>query len=599
MQFHLLTRVTRLVNLLDIKEEVITGKTYFDINWHLIFDTHSLKDIDADILHQLYLIDARLHFLDGVEGDFGHCLLNSIIDKISNGYLYILDDDNRIHPDFWVRINSLVGENPGKSMVVNQRIDFKDFTAQEFRFAKPENMKVSKIDSAQLILLREHIGEIRLQPGNYIADSIWAEMLYSENPDNFIFIDEELSYYNWFSKQHTAKLPKILLHSENNIDLKSHKKLWFESDELIVAHKQEINESQIKEINPDLIISVDKDFEETTRTLQLNHLKVSNEFPKLGDLAYNSAMINILDRDNKGLVSFFTPIYNTGERLRRLYDSFVKQTNPNWEWVIVNDSSDGGKTLKLAESICANDSRVKIYDFREKSNGIIGESKYRAAMLCNGEILAEIDHDDYVLPNSVELLVSAFKRFPDAGFAYTDCVEILEDWKTTLTYPEGFCFGYGKYRIETHLGIEMNVNCSPNINPKTIRHIVGIPNHIRAWKRDCYLELGGHNRRLSIADDYELVVRTFLKTKFIKIPYNCYLQFIYRTPGASNTHELSRADIQRRVRSIQEYYNFAIYKRFEELGVEDWAYLTNQSNPLVAGSRYGEQESAVNYDFTL
>ena len=437
---------------------------------------------------------------------------------------------------------------------------------------------------------------MRLVSMNYIADSIFAEQVYNSNPEEFFFIDKELCYYNFFSKSGQAKLPKILIQSEDDINLKSQKKLWFESDELITIAKEKVTERDIVQEDPDLVISIGNDISFQEGKLFNNSVKVNNNFERLGDLAYNSAMISILDRDNTNLVSFFTPIYNTGDKLVRLYESFKNQTHKHWEWVIVNDSTDGGKTLKIAEKIAREDFRVKVYDFRQKSGGIIGETKYRAAMLCNGSILAEIDHDDYILPESAALLLKALKQYPDAGFAYTDCVEILEDWKTTLMYPDGFCFGYGKYRTESCMGIEMNVNISPNINPKTIRHIVGIPNHIRAWRRDIYLELGGHNRRLSIADDYELVLRTFLKTKFVRIPKNCYLQFIYRSASSSNTHELARADIQRRVRSIQEYYNFAIYKRFEEFGIDDWAYLTNQSNPLVAPSRYGEQECAVNYD---
>ena len=67
--------------------------------------------------------------------------------------------------------------------------------------------------------------------------------------------------------------------------------------------------------------------------------------------------------------------------------------------MIVNDSTDGGKTLKIAEELASNDHRIKLHDFRKKSGGVVGESKYRAAVLCGGEILAELDHDDYLMPN--------------------------------------------------------------------------------------------------------------------------------------------------------------------------------------------------------
>lgn len=596
MVIHILTRCTRTKFLLNIKDRIAENKTSIQSVWHIIFDTSVHKDIDASLLNELSEFGAKIHFYNGKDGDFGHQLLNRVIEIIKDGWVYILDDDNQLHPNFFVRIEEILSQTNKRAIVFNQRIDGKDFTGQEMRWARPENMATSKVDSAQYLLSREVIGDIRLNEGNYIADSIWIEQIWKVRSEEFYFLDEELCYYNYFSQGMKARLPKIILYSDEALELKSQKKLWFESDELTTIHLEKPNTGDIIDIDPDFIISVDKQ-EDLPSYLESKHIKVNRDFDGLGNLAYNAAMTNILDRDNKDMVSFFTPIYNTGDRLLKLWDSIKIQTHANWEWIIVNDSTDSGKTLKIAEAIASTDPRVKIYDFRKKSGGIIGESKYRAAMLCNGSILAEIDHDDWIMPDSAKLLVEAFKQHPDAGFAYTDCVEILDDFRTTLQYPAGFCFGYGKYRQEEHLGIIMNVNESPNINPKTIRHIVGIPNHIRAWKREVYLQLGGHNRRLSIADDYELVLRTFLITKFVRIRKNCYLQFIYRTQNSSNTHDLARADIQRRVRTIQEYYNFSIFKRFEELGILDWAYLTNQSNPLSAPSRHGEDEGKVNYDY--
>jgi glycosyltransferase involved in cell wall biosynthesis len=574
--------------------EVVEG---IQIKWFVMFDTSKLKDIDADLLSSLRSAGATLEFSTGQEGDFGHGLINSALDRITEGWVYILDDDNIIHPGFFSRVSDLVmgAGFSFRGIVYNQRIDGKDFTGQEIRYAAPENMRVGGVDSAQLLLRRDLIADRRLRSMTYVADSVLAEELHRDHPSEFMFLDEELCYYNYFHAPSKARLPKIMLRSDEPIQLRSEKRQWFESDELDVSHVTEFSDSRVVVVNPDLILDVGGGMS-TPGHLASKSVSVGRSFERIGDMAYNASMISILDGDHRGKVSFFTPIYNTGDRLYRLYDSFKAQTHTNWEWVIVNDSTDGGKTLKMAEAIAAEDSRISLYDFRQKSRGVIGESKYRAATLAKGEVLAEIDHDDFILPESAELLVRAFNKHPDAGFAYTDCVEILEDWRTTLMYPEGFCFGYGKYRTESCMGIEMNVNESPNINPKTIRHIVGIPNHIRAWRRDTYLELGGHNRRLSIADDYELVVRTFLKTRFVRIKKNCYLQFIYNTPGSTNTHEIARADIQRRVRTIGDYYNVAISKRFEELGIEDWASMHNQSNPLSAPSRFGAEEGAVKYD---
>ena len=599
MLLHILTRCTRPANLVTIIESVAKADPFFDVRWKVIFDTRDLKDVDAGTLCDLQAAGAETHFMRGEPGDFGHGLLNWALDGISSGWVYILDDDNVMHPRFWECARAAMSA-PGfsaRALVFNQRIDGKDFTGQEMRVAGPENMRVGGVDSAQLLLRRDLIGDRRLAPMTYVADSLLAGEIHSDSPSDFLFLDEEMCYYNYFHSRPRARLPKILLRSDAAVELRSEKRLWFESDELEVRTVAEVTEADLVGFDPDLVLDIGG-----ASTIVPEHqspitVRVGRSFDRVGDLAYNAAMIGMLGGRSAGKVSFFTPAYNTRDKLRRLYDSFVAQTHGNWEWVIVNDSTDGGATLKLAESLAASDSRISLYDFRSKSRGVIGESKYRAAMLAKGDILAEIDHDDYVLPRSAELLVRALEAHPDAGFAYTDCVEILEDWRTTLMYPEGFCFGYGKYRREECMGVEMNVNESPNINPKTIRHIVGVPNHIRAWRRDVYLRLGGHNRRLSIADDYELVVRTFLDTRLVRIRENCYLQFIYNTPGSTNTHELSRADIQRRVRTIGDYYNLAISRRFAELGIEDWAYAYNQSNPLLAPSRHGDEEGAANYDY--
>jgi glycosyltransferase involved in cell wall biosynthesis len=305
-------------------------------------------------------------------------------------------------------------------------------------------------------------------------------------------------------------------------------------------------------------------------------------------------MTQILKQDNSKLISYFTPTYNTGVRLYETYQSLLNQTYQNWEWVIVDDSNDDGKTLQISKNIASLDHRVKVYSFEEKSGNIIGESKYRAATLCRGFILAELDHDDLLTQKCTEYLVNASQKFPDAGFFYTDSAEINQYWQSQ-TYGEPFALWYGKYRKYNYNGYMWDVAIQPNINPKTIRHIVGVPNHVRAWRRDVYFQIGGHNRDLSIADDYELIVRTFLHTKMCKIAELGYIQFIHDSGDAQNSHDIARADIQRRVKTIREHYNDDIANRFEELGVEDYPYKLNKMDTLDVKSRFGDDENYVNY----
>lgn len=265
------------------------------------------------------------------------------------------------------------------------------------------------------------------------------------------------------------------------------------------------------------------------------------------------------------LVSVFTPTYRTGERLRRPLQSLLAQTYTNWEWVVYDDSPDG-ETFEQLSAAASLDPRIRV--FRGDGNsGIIGEVKRRLCGLARGKILVELDHDDELTDHCLSDLVEAFQTFPDAGFVYTDCAELFEDGEAA-SYGDSYAFGFGTYRLETYRGLNLYVTNYPSVNAKTIRHIVGVPNHVRAWRRDAYERIGGHGSEVHVCDDYELLVRTFLTTRMVHVQRLGYLQYLQRDGG--NTQRLRNKEIQRLVRLFAWRYEQQIHDRFEELGVDDF-----------------------------
>lgn len=105
---------------------------------------------------------------------------------------------------------------------------------------------------------------------------------------------------------------------------------------------------------------------------------------------------------------------------------------------------------------------------------------------------------------------------------------------------------------------------APPINSITIRHIVSAPNHVRAWRADVYRSLNGHNPKWTIADDYDLCVRTFLETRMVHIPKLLYKQHI----GAHTAQRQQNELIQRNVAEIALFYDKNITARCEELGLD-------------------------------
>ena len=609
-KLHIITRCTRPSNLQLIKESIINGGYTFDIVWHIIFDVNVLKDIDVELLgnlnSDLYRLDCQ--FLSSVSGAYGYDSINKIVKSIPNEiseWIYLLDDDNILHENFY-QLASIIETNNKDIIVFNQYIGGKDFTGLEYRIAAIENTRVGGIDAAQYIIKRKMLSrpdgiEYSL---DYCADGRLMNFLLVISEESFLFINEVYCYYNYIPNKRIFSSPRVLLIGNTNIQsLESIQYYDYESNHLNILSIDNDRKLDkiLTEFNPDAIVTLGTDYNKfhklSSKSLDIRRrwIHFDDVVPTLGGSSYYCASMYILgSEENEPLVSFFTPIYNTGDKLYRTYESVKNQTYTNWEWVLVNDSTDGGKTLKIAEDIANSDSRVKVYDFREKSKGIVGESKYRAAVLSSGKYLMELDHDDYLTEDAAKLMVRAFIEYPDCKFVYSDAAEIYEN-HTCIKYGDGFAFGYGTYRVEEYNGKNYDVANTCNINPLTIRHIVGVPNHFRAWDREFYHKIGGHNRRLTIADDYEILIRTFLNTRMLRIPKLLYLQYYHN----SNTQNATRADIQRRVRSIRDFYNEKIKDRFQELGLKDWAYNKVSLDPMSVKSLFGEAENKVNYVMEL
>ena len=288
------------------------------------------------------------------------------------------------------------------------------------------------------------------------------------------------------------------------------------------------------------------------------------------------------------LISVITPTYLSGSKISRPHRSLLRQVHNNWEWVLFDDSPDDGLTFGELCRLAESDHRISVYR-SQKHSGVIGEVKHRACMLAKGSILVELDHDDELLPDCLSSIKAAFEQFPDAGFAYTDCAEVFDDG-TNASYDR-WAFDYGSYRRERHDGRELMVTNYPNVNAKTIRHIVGAPNHARAWRKDAYFQISGHGRDVHVCDDYELILRTFLKTRMVKIPKLGYVQY-YNRSSSGNTQRHRNKEIQRLVRCFRERYEPEIHKRLLELKVEDFIWTEKGLNWNVPNPT---PETFVNY----
>jgi glycosyltransferase involved in cell wall biosynthesis len=304
--------------------------------------------------------------------------------------------------------------------------------------------------------------------------------------------------------------------------------------------------------------------------------------------------------------SIFTPTYNTGERIKRTYESIRNQTLKNWQWVVVDDSPTDD-TFNILKEIEALDYRVKVYKINPITGGNVGLAKHRAAMLSDGDWLVELDHDDCLTSSCLEVADDAISKFPEGGFLYSDCCEMYEtgefkyydhDWTGNwYARPDNFFdFGYAGHEWEIVDGNEILAHRYPDINPLSIRFNISMPNHVRMWERNLYHKINGHNKSTPVADDLEILIRTFLNTRMIHVKKVLYIQY----SSGDTTTDNNAQDINRRARLIRDYYDLAIHNRIHELGFVDWNWIEEEGNSQklqcrVGIKKYYDEEQKMNF----
>jgi O-antigen biosynthesis protein len=291
-------------------------------------------------------------------------------------------------------------------------------------------------------------------------------------------------------------------------------------------------------------------YEYTKRLLSFNSLKDINS-KAIEDKYVSSTIIDRFSPSNP-LFSVITTTFHSGNKIFRPYESLKNQTYSNWEWVIWDDSKEDHidtweQLLKFQEE----DIRIQCYRAIEHS-GYIGEMKWRSAALSKGEWLVEVDHDDIIDSRLFEWCLEAIKQTPDADFICSNCVELHEDDEEPFYYGDFTAFGYAGYYKKWLRGKWQNIYTVPHVNPKTVRHIVGSPNHVRIWRRSFYEKIGKHNQDLPVTDDYELIVRSIIHGKWIHINAPTYFQF--RNRNGNNFTFLRNSLIQHIKDKVRDVY---------------------------------------------
>ncbi len=177
-------------------------------------------------------------------------------------------------------------------------------------------------------------------------------------------------------------------------------------------------------------------------------------------------------------ISVVTPSFNQARFLEQTIRSVLDQHYPNLEYIVM----DGGSTDQSVEIIRKHERHLAHW-VSEKDNGQ-ADAIYRGFERSTGEILAWINSDDYYLPHAFEAILSVFHKHRDAELVIGGYVTVDENSAVLQKHPSF---------VQDHESLLVWGQRTPQMGS--------------FWLRKAFFDVGGFDRSLKFAFDYDLLLR--------------------------------------------------------------------------------------------
>lgn len=182
-----------------------------------------------------------------------------------------------------------------------------------------------------------------------------------------------------------------------------------------------------------------------------------------------------------GLVSCIIPTHNRAYCLKRAVDSVLKQTNENFELIVVDD----GSTDETPEVLKEYQDHPKLRVLTQNNRGVSAARNYGASH-AKGEWLAFLDSDDEWLPEKLSLQRQIWEASPELSWVHGE-----EIWVRR-----------GK-RVNPK---KIHQKSGGDIFERSLKLCLVSPSAV-VLKKDLYEEYGGFDESFTVCEDYDLWLR--------------------------------------------------------------------------------------------
>ncbi len=147
-------------------------------------------------------------------------------------------------------------------------------------------------------------------------------------------------------------------------------------------------------------------------------------------------------------VTILTPTYNRAGYLPKLYESLLRQTNPDFDWLVVDDGSDDGTSELIGQY--RKEKKIRI-SYEKQPNGGKHTALNRGIALIKSELTFIVDSDDYLPEDAVDIILSCHEQYKNTpnlcGYSFLRCHS--DGRVNTACFPED-----GK--TDTYLHVRIN-----------------------------------------------------------------------------------------------------------------------------------------------
>lgn len=103
----------------------------------------------------------------------------------------------------------------------------------------------------------------------------------------------------------------------------------------------------------------------------------------------------------KKLITVFTPAYNRADTIKRTYESLLRQTSKDFEWLIIDDGSTDNTEEVVRPWL--DEQKIPVR-YIKKANGGLFTAYNTAIEHINTELNVCVDSDDYMPDNAIEII---------------------------------------------------------------------------------------------------------------------------------------------------------------------------------------------------